>query len=143
MIFQLVNHMEDYYCKPAFPSESYNAQGISQVMFMAAHAPNIIPKWFKPTMKEPRPKEMNGSYAVFGSSSNHPEKDLFVKFYFEDQWCDDGEVPQTFKDEVAHYEQIAQESWDAAREWDRKEEEQRIFQWPIYWATGVIDSYYY
>lgn len=139
--------------RPAFPSEGYGEKhdGVTQLMFMAAHAPKVIPEWFKPTILEPKPKELLGTYLIFGKASSHKHRELFESYYFEGSWSDerdpddvpyDGpEIPKSFKEEVKQYEVKMHQSWDAARAWAQKYEEQRHFQWPIYWAQNVIDNH--
>lgn len=122
---------------PVMPGADY--QGLSHVMFMAAHAPKVIPAWFTPEIDIECPKEMTPIYLVFGKNSDHPYKDLFEEWYMDGH--DNPPVPKEVLREWDEY--LAQDkSRDLEiKDWKDMYERERVFQWPIFWANGVIDKH--
>ena len=113
---------------------------VSRITFLAAHAPKIVPSWFVPEMETKKPDQLVYPIHKFGKSSNHPQKDIFSKYFdFEcEEWLDeDGNVPQQLKDEVAEYIKLMEINRFDRKEWDDFYRRQHIAQWPWYWAKLV------
>lgn len=110
--------------------------------YLAAHAPKVIPTWFMPEMP-PKPDQIPFCHNKFGKWSNHPSKELYMKFYDDncDEWTDEnGEVPQSLKDEVAAYIERLIEVDKEIEKWNAKEKVQKIAQWPWFWAKIVNEA---
>lgn len=116
--------------------------GITKREYFITHAPTVIPDWFEPTIPA-KPKDPERTFNKFGKGSHHKHKDLFKRFYDDenDVWVDkNGEVPQDFKNEVAAHTENVDRLIESKKQWDKLRQRERDIQWPIFWADETLNK---
>lgn len=121
-------------------------EGITILQFLSTKAPDQIPAWFQPVMENEKPSMRELPRHKFGSGSTHKHKDLFTKFYDDENgdWADKAftpdvvNVPADFRKEVDEYIKARDAEYEAQKEWDKQKEIEKYFQWRIYFADQLL-----
>jgi hypothetical protein len=126
--------------RPAYPTNARmhtEMTGITKREFFIAHAPKVVPKWFKPVMPE-RPKMEVPLHTIFGKYSDHKHKDLFLQCWCDESEMFDEEVPEELRLEVEHHIEKSNKAYEKVCAWDRDLVIETDIQWPIFWADNML-----
>lgn len=122
------------------PEEKEVVYGMTLLHYFMAHAPKVPNKtWYKPVLLE-KPKKLTSMEWKFGKNSDHPQKELVMKFWNDDAelWDSSPEVPEELKQEVSDYCKQLAENYEAIRAWEALEQKEFYLQWPRAWAEEMI-----
>lgn len=116
--------------------------GLTKLEYAIIHCNVPAPEWFKPKMPE-KPKHPGYSNDVFGKVSNHPNKELYIK-YFNDEtedWHDpENKVPIELKKEVKNHLDKFEPYLKLNSEWEEQFKIQKIVQWKVYYSNSLLDA---
>lgn len=125
--------------EPVTPHLTYNTtsghadgflEGLTIRQHFAINAPNEIPTWFKHTEDEP-PKPPK-HYTSLGLDENSKQYKI-LKNWHNDSIYD---LPE----EYSKYQKEWESYIDATSEYNKKEIENRYFQWRTYYADALINA---
>lgn len=117
--------------------------GLTKREFFANSAPDVIPDWFKHVIKA-EPRQPGYLDREFGKPSSHPLKELYIRWYDDEQheWLPGNGVviPDEFKLEVKAHKEKIYVWFDQHERWEKNNFFQRLFQWRLFYADGIIDA---
>ncbi len=121
----------------AFPSDNNRSDehdGLTKLEYFAAHAPKIIPKWFKPQM-EARPKKPAYVVSLFVNE----DKKYVESYNDEDGTFDEtAEVPEEFKEKIFAQIKLLDIWLDKDNAWESLYNIERMTQWPLFYADNLL-----
>jgi hypothetical protein len=123
----------------AFPNDekATDSYGMTLMDYFASTAPPP-PDWFRPHIEE-RPKRSARLHEIFGKGSEHPDSELFLRYYNDEsnEWEGDN-IPPKLKAEVAEADKNLDIWIQKTNEWEAKNNIQTIVQWRFVYATEML-----
>ena len=124
--------------RPAFPCSVF--MGMTLMEYYVAHAPKEIPEWFKHSMDhDPKPAgPVSPPYIYFSQIKRYThEWDCD-----NDDWYEGIETTENHnvdkKNILEYYEKFSSYT-EAMREWNRRNDIERYFQWRVFYGKSVIE----
>jgi len=110
---------------------------LTHLEYMVAHAPDIVPGWFEPTMP-PKPEPLSGFTWL---QKILPKSEAVGLDCMLDEYSMPipANVPIAYRAAAREFREKQVVRSKQIREWDDEREKQKYLQWPMYWAIEQLN----